>query len=272
MPCLLDLSLEILEMMVLKLDSAEDVIRLGSSCRDLARTVGQEGIWRGIFSKTELVDDGGDIREDLVRRITTFLTSLDNREAIFSLLHQTIYEHYPATSSHYFTVSFPPSPQLQSVSDLGLELLALTGRQEARHKVHKVKVSGISPSLLTSLASLMKERITALEVTSFIYCRTEDEAKALVSLLEGCSTWRVKVLDLYGEVRGQTWQGLGRQMARGRVKEVRIRREMVGNVGKGRGEDIRAVWEKTEEWIWRSDFYGVEKEVEEEGEEGWRRR
>ena len=40
MPCLLDLSLEVLEMVVLQLESVEDVICLGSSCALLARVVG----------------------------------------------------------------------------------------------------------------------------------------------------------------------------------------------------------------------------------------
>ena len=274
MPCLLNLSLEIQEMIVLKLESVDDVISLGSSCKDLARTVGQERIWRGIFSKTQLVGDlqwvlvdnrwtwKERIREDLVRKITTFLTSLDNREAIFSLLHQTIYKHYPATRLEYFTVSFPPSPQLHLVSDLGLELLARTGREEARHIVHKVKMSGLlSSSLLISLAFLMKERITELEVTYIpIYCKTEDEGRALVSLLEGCSSWRVEELIFSGEVGGQTWKGLGREVARGRLKQVRT---PMWVVGRGRREDIRAVWENTEKWFWNYE--------EEWGEEGWRK-
>ena len=271
MPSLLDLSLEIREMIVLKLESVEDVISLGSSCRDLARTVGQEWIWRGFFSQIELVYSGGQIREDLVRRITNFLTILDNRDAIFSLLHRTIYWRHPATTlgcRGYYTVSFPPSPRLHLVSDTGMELLALAGREDARHMVHKVKVLEISPSLLLSLASLMKERITELEVAS-IYCGTEDDGRALVSLLGGCSSWTVKDLALNGEVGGQTWEALGREVVMGRVKEVWTTREVVG---RGRREDLRAVWENTkvgwmveDEWISKSDA-----EEGKEEEEGWR--
>ena len=47
MPSLLDLSLEILEMVVLQLESVEDVISMGSSCSRLARLVGQKRLWRG---------------------------------------------------------------------------------------------------------------------------------------------------------------------------------------------------------------------------------
>ena len=42
MPSLTDLFPEILEEIVVKLESVEDMISLGSSCTDLARIVGQE--------------------------------------------------------------------------------------------------------------------------------------------------------------------------------------------------------------------------------------
>ena len=46
MRSLMDLFPEMLEEVVLKLESVEDVISLGSSCTALARTVGQERLWR----------------------------------------------------------------------------------------------------------------------------------------------------------------------------------------------------------------------------------
>ena len=273
MPSLLDLSLEIQEMIVLKLESVEDVISLGSSCRDLARTVGQERIWRGIFSKTEeLVDNRWTwnqiIRKDLFRRITTFLTSLDNREAIFSLLHQTIYDSFPASGQgrmeENITVSCPSSPQLHSVSGLGLELLALSDREGARHTVRKIKMGRISPSLLLSLASLQRDQVTELEGDS-VRCNTEEEGSALVSLLESSTTWKVGMLQLSGEVGGQTWEGLGREVARGTLGVVMATREVVRS---GRREDLRAVWQKTEE-VWWVDGEDIWKSYGEE--EGWRK-
>ena len=42
MPSLMDLFPDILEEVVLKVKSVEDVISLGSSCTDFARIVGQE--------------------------------------------------------------------------------------------------------------------------------------------------------------------------------------------------------------------------------------
>ena len=40
----------------------------------------------------------------------------------------------------------------------------------------------------------------------------------MVSLLERRNTWRVKSLFLFGEVGGQTWERLGREVARGRIE------------------------------------------------------
>ena len=281
----MDLSLEILEMVVLKLDSVEDMISLGSSCTYFTRIVGQERPWRITLSKMERMD-GWQMAEDRVRNITTFLTSINNSDAIFSLLHEMIYKHYPGREDDEdyddddkemddmesdISVSFPPSPQLHSVSAMGLELLALTGRDGARHLLHKVRVGYIHPSLLLSLASLKREQISELHGLD-VHCTTDEAGRALVSLLEKSSTWRVDFLNLAGEVGGQTWEGLAREVARGRL---------VGGIGKGRGggiytsrevvrrgrrEDLRTVWDKTEvawsvdeKYIWYMD----------EREEGW---
>ena len=148
MPCLLDLSLELLEMVALQLESVEDVISLGSSCALLARVVGQQRIWKVLLAnseneygdramtRTSLVDDRTGVMEDRMRAIATFLSSLEDRDAIFSLLHQTIYQCYPGTSEEeedggrweleydddVIRVSLPPTPRLHSVSSLGLEL------------------------------------------------------------------------------------------------------------------------------------------------------
>ena len=124
MPSLTDPFPEVLEEVVLKLESVEDVISLGSSCTDLARIVGQERIWRDILAKTQLVEDGedededGSVMEDRVRTITTFLSSLENSDDIFSLIHQTIYERYPATHQEEeednMTVTVVPPPPIST--------------------------------------------------------------------------------------------------------------------------------------------------------------
>ena len=200
MPSLMDLFPEILEEVVMKLESVEDVISLGSSSTDLARIIGQERIWRGVLAKTRLVEDGR-VKEDRVRMITTFLSSIANSNAIFSLLHETIYERYPATVRGWenITVSFPSSPQLYSVTGLGLEVLALTAREDARHAVHKINMSRISRSLLLSHISIQREQITEL-VVMVICCTTAEEGRALVSLLQSSTTWRAWTLHLSGQM------------------------------------------------------------------------
>ena len=270
MPSLMDLFPEILEEVAMKLESVEDVISLGSSCTDLARIVGQERIWRVLLARTELVVEEDLIMEDRVKTITSFLSSFADSDAIFFLLHQTVYNRYPATGQGWqkdsITVSSPSSPQLHSVSGLGLQLLALTDREEARHTVHEVKIGGdISPSLMLSLASLQRDQITALVVEGGVKCTTEEEGSALVSLLECSTTWKVWRLDLSGEVGELTWEGLGREVARVNLGLVSANREVVR---RGRREDLRAVWQPTGlgwgtevEMIWTGDGE----------EEGWRK-
>ena len=156
---------EVQEEVVLKLE-VEDVISLGSSCTTLASVVGQDKIWRVVLAKTQLVEDGM-VNEIMVRKITTFLDDNSVR-AIFSLLHQRIYERYPTSGQgsnieENIAVSFPSSPQLHSVSILELQLLALTGRKGARHMVNMVQVSVIPTSLLLS-QELIAEQITNLDL------------------------------------------------------------------------------------------------------------
>ena len=86
-----------------------------------------------------------------------------------------------------------------------------------------------------------------MEITGTVSCTTEEEGQALVSLLERCSSWRVGELDLEAGVGRKAWQGLGKAASRGRLEEVRSRREVVG---RGRREDVRKVWEKTRRsWV-----------------------
>ena len=266
---LLDLCPEVLEEIVMKLESVEDVISLGSSSTDLARIVGQERLWRVLLARTELVEAvRGRVMQDRVRLIATFLSSLANSDAFFSLLHQNIYKRYPASGQGWMensiTVSCPTSPQLHSVSGLGLRLLVLIGREEARHTVHKVTSYWISPSLLLSLASLQREQIRELVVegTSFD-CTTEEEGRTLVSFLERCATWSVAWMDLGDEVGGLTWQRLGREVARGTLRRVGADSEVVR---RGKREDLRTVWDNTKiGWLVDDeDILKIDGE-----EEGW---
>ena len=270
MPSLTDLFPEILEEIVLKLKLVEDVINLGSSCTHLARIVGHERIWKVILSKNELVE-GGRVREDRVRVITTFLSSLVNSNSLLSLLHRMIYERYPSTVQGWeeaITVRFPSSPHLHLLSSLGLELLALTDREDARHMLHKVRVSEISPSLLLSLTSLKREQMTEL-VVGDVCCTTEEEGKAMVHHLDGDLAgpdWRGGRADMGNSTAqspllkstamapvGRGWAGSWRRWAGWGESGLGGRL-----VGRGRREDLMAVWENTEvswsldgEKIWR---------------------
>ena len=73
------------------------------------------------------------------------------------------------------------------------------------------------------------------------------------------------MLELFGGVGRRAWEGLGRAGARGRVRSVILitGREVVG---RGRREDLMAVWGSTERY-WRIDDEVIWKR---EGE-GWRR-
>ena len=62
------------------------------------------------------------------------------------------------------------------MSGLGLQLLALIGRENARHSLHKIQVHRISPSLLLALASLQRTDISEL-VAVDVSCSTEEEGR-----------------------------------------------------------------------------------------------
>ena len=173
----------------------------------------------------------GRVLEDRVRTMIAFLSTLEDSDAIFCLLHQMIYERYPGRGQgeeeDRTTVSFPSSPQMYTVSGLGLELLALAGREDTKHVLHKVQVYRISPSLLLSLASLQRTEISEL-VAGHVSCSTEEEGRALAFLLEGCRAWRVEMLSMRGQAGGQTWQRLARVATRGRVRYVSTEPDVVG--------------------------------------------
>ena len=291
MPSLMDLSLEIQEMVVLQLESVEDVVSLGSTCTSLARLVGQTRLWRVLLPRTELVEGdepweipdkccirtSGKIMTARVKTITTFLSSLANRDAIFSMLHRQILERYPATygksdckkgcvavdmGMDCTSLSFPSSPQLQTVAAYGLELLALTGLLQGA-KIHKITLWGISPSLLIALASLEGEKISELEVEEIV-CFTEEEGVTLASLLERCTTWSVNGLQLYREVGGQTWERLGRALQSGHHSEcfLIINANSEGR-RRGRREDLLACWQNS--------YRIIINEEDEEEEVDWKR-
>ena len=189
----------------------------------------------------------GKIMEDKVRNTTTFLEALENREAIFGLLHKMIYERYPGhgqgDGKDRVIVSAPSSPQLHTVSGRGLEMLALTGRKEASHSLHEIRMHTISPSVLIAMASLQRARRVEL-VAGQVSCSTEVEGRALASLLEGCTTWRIERLSMRGQAGGQNWERLGRAAVRGRVRIVGTTAYVVGEAPQSIFGQSSGPWKK----------------------------
>ena len=65
-------------------------------------------------------------------------------------------------------------------------------------------------------------------VAGHISCSTEEDGRALASLLEGCTAWRVERLSMSGQAGGQNWKRMGRSVARGRVRTVGTTADLVG--------------------------------------------
>ena len=85
----------------------------------------------------------------------------------------------------------------------------------------------ISPSVLIAMASLQRAKMLEL-VAGHVSCSTEVEGRALASLLEGCTTWRIERLSMRGQAGGQNWERLGRAAARGRGRIVGTAADVVG--------------------------------------------
>ena len=98
-------------------------------------------------------------------------------------------------------------------------MLALARRKEANHSLHEIRMHTISPSVLIAMASLQRAERVEL-VAGHVSCSTEVEGRALASLLEGCTTWRIEKLSMRGQAGGRNWERLGREVARGRVRIV----------------------------------------------------
>ena len=259
MTSLLDLSVEMLEQILLTVDSVEDVISLASSSLTFARIFAQERIWRIVLFKTEMVKDGI-VMNNRMRTISAFLSSLPDSTSLFSLLHLTICQRFPGTNlcpasctckEETITVSLPGQSELHEVSGLGMELLALTCRPGTRHIVHRVRLGSLltwQEGVLPVLAR--QEEITDLSVANIVCC-TEEEGMMVGCLLEKCANWRVHTLRMWDEPRhhhheaaevgvgGRTRERLARAAARGVVRHVSTNRKVVR---RGRREDLQAVW------------------------------
>ena len=251
----MNLSSEMLQLILKKLENVEDVVNLGSSCLRFTELLSNLSIWRIILAKTELVEHDR-VMTNRVQTLTTFLSSIPDSEAIFSLLHQTIYERYPATDEsrergpvvplrNIITVSFPGDPQHHSVSLLGLKVLVLTDRQAAGHTVHKLHLG-------------------------MVRCATDGQGLDLCSLLARCPTWKITLLNLRGHVGWLTWSKLEMATAKGGKLDRLIADIEV--VKRGDMNDVKTVWESTitSWWMGRHRINTIEL-YEGLWEDGWRK-
>ena len=269
MTSIINLSTEMIEDIVLKVEDVGDVISLGSTCSRLASIIGQERIWKILLAKTELVG------EERVRRIAVFFTSIEDNDPLFSLLQSTIYIRHGTETPRrgipmdHIIVSSTASTQLHSVSILGLKLLALAtgGEATTSHRVHKVRVSRMDGPLVISLASLQLDQLNSM-VTGEVSCGTEEQGLAVFSLLESYPSWRVDLL-LSGGVGEITWGRLGSEVGRW-LLVLRTSREVLL---RARREDLAAFWSNSsrrvgllvegEQGIWKSEGANSWEKIEE---------
>ena len=137
------------------------------------------------------------------------------------------------------------------------------------HKVERIEkcfhtaFSGISGSLLTSLASLVCEQEQAiLSLDLFhINCNTREESLARIFLLQQYRTWSISFLDVKSHSLGADgWSGLARAVSRGSIVCLSTEREVMVE---GRREDLKVVWDASTRWnmdgrfIDREIFWGL---------------
>ena len=122
------------------------------------------------------------------------------------------------------------------------------------HKVERVEkcfhaaFSGISGSLLTSVASLATmQEVPLLSLELFhMNCNTREESLARITLLQRCRNWSVSFLDVKSQSLGaEGWSGLATAVLRGSIVCLSTSREVVAE---GRREDLKLVWEASTRW------------------------
>ena len=133
------------------------------------------------------------------------------------------------------------------------------------HKVEKVEkcfhaaFSGISGSLLTSLASLASSQAEPFLSLDLFHmnCNTREESLARVALLQQCHNWSVSFLDVKNHNLGaDCWSALARAVARGRIVCLSTNREVLVE---GRREDLKMVWDASTRWNVEGRF--IDREI-----------
>ena len=139
------------------------------------------------------------------------------------------------------------------------------------HKVERIEkcfhtaFSGISGSLLTSLASLVCEQEQSIVSLDLFHmnCNTREESVARIFLLQQCRSWSISFLDVKSHSLGADgWSGLARAVSRGSIVCLSTEREVMVE---GRREDLKVVWDASTRWnvdgkfIDREIFWGVDE-------------
>ena len=132
----------------------------------------------------------------------------------------------------------------------------LVHKVERIEKCFHIAFSGISGSLLTSLASLVCEQeqsILSLDLFH-INCNTREESLARIFLLQQCRNWSISFLDVKSHSLGADgWSGLARAVSRGSIVCLSTEREVMLE---GRREDLKVVWDASTRWNVDGDFLG----------------
>ena len=283
-----------LEQVFLQQDDVEDMLSLGSSCSWLHQVISKPNIWRNLLAKAKMVTVIEDKKNNtpqtkacymvnsvVVKLLMEFLKTVEAPKLLIGILHETICELYPGTFplvADFRKEHLPGSSVsvrcclercLHCVSVLGLQLLAVTGGEGAGQKIITVQLEEPASLLgtLSSLVALQEAPVAFLWMKNTISCSTEEEGRALGSLLKRCREWTLGVLVLEGEVARGTWELLGRAADQGRLGEVRTEK---GVVGRGREEDVMMLRSKTRRaWVvadrqaaWRQRVEGIHYWIE----------
>ena len=262
---LLCLPIELLEQVFLAQEDIKDMISFAFTCSRMHKILSQPRMWRNILGKV-MKDNNPTITVNLrfeIEMLMKFLKTVGEHYKTINiiLLHETICEIYPGSIAleaetmeedeeeekvwSRVTVICSLSSQPHHVSVLGLQLLSLTEGESDGHNVQVIKLG--QPAFLQEILACLGSSRPRLEVEGTTCYITEKEGRRLGDFLERCSSWRLGMLVLEIGVGDGTWQRLARAAAKGRLEILWTGRKVVG---RGRLEEVRRLWEKTEgSWV-----------------------
>ena len=101
---LLDLSTELLELILLQLEEGPDMLSLATSCRRLQEVASQPRLWVRILARTPLVLAGSldyQVNEPQIRQILTFLAKVADPDPLFAVMHDVICARFQASEARW---------------------------------------------------------------------------------------------------------------------------------------------------------------------------